>query len=780
MRLKQKIMIGAILLSAVPVLVATVVVGLLATDKSHAALQQAAQERLVALRDAKKSQIHAYFQTIHSQIQNLSRSNTVIEAMDGLSRSVKSYRQGLYRPDIDKYHSELAGYYRNEFKAEYKRRNAGESIDVEALINSLDAHAVALQYQYIRANPHPLGEKDKLIDPLDGSEYGNLHAQFHPYLWDFQRRFGFYDIFLADIESGRIVYSVFKELDFATSLKDGPYANSGIGKVFQRAAKANSSDFVALSDFEPYLPSYQDPAAFIASPIFIEYEDGKKEKIGVLIFQMPIDNINGVMTSHGMWKEHGLGESGETYLVGQDGLMRSISRFLVEDKEGYMQAIRDAGIATKTVHLIEAKETSIGLHPIDTQGSRAALGGKTGFAIYPDYRNVPVLSAYTPIQVGGQQWAVLADIDESEAFAAADALATDMVSLATLISVVLISLAGGIGIWFAGSLSRPVLKLAETISEIEHNADLTRQAEIHSKDELGMAAKALNSMVAKFRQSIQQAADASSRLATTAEETSVITEQTSQAVQGQLAETSQVATALTEMSATVQEMANTALTTSQFTAQANQEAVQGREAMEQTVSRIQQLAEEVETASGVIAEVEKNSDEIGTVLDVIKGVAEQTNLLALNAAIEAARAGEQGRGFAVVADEVRTLASRTQESAEEINRMIEKLQSGSREAVTVMEKSREKAQGAVEQANNTGQSLCKITEAIGQISDKSTQIAGAVEEETAVVGEINCNVVHINEMTEKTSIGARQTAEAGDELSKLASELQSLVATFRV
>ncbi|MEL0584258.1 MAG: methyl-accepting chemotaxis protein [Candidatus Thiodiazotropha sp. (ex. Lucinoma kazani)] len=237
---------------------------------------------------------------------------------------------------------------------------------------------------------------------------------------------------------------------------------------------------------------------------------------------------------------------------------------------------------------------------------------------------------------------------------------------------------------------------------------------------------------------------------------------------------------MTEMSATVREVASSVSETSHAAAGVNDQASTGLQVMQDTQTQIHQLAGEIEMAADTIQQLEQYTLDIGSVLDVIKGIAEQTNLLALNAAIEAARAGEQGRGFAVVADEVRNLASKTQASTEEINQMIEKLQNGSRQAVSAMSLSKEKAGSATTQASKTGDALSTIVESIGQINDMSSQIAGAAEEQSAVAEEINKSVVQINSMTEQTSAGSKQTSIAGGNMSRLASDLQGLVDKFKV
>ena len=310
--------------------------------------------------------------------------------------------------------------------------------------------------------------------------------------------------------------------------------------------------------------------------------------------------------------------------------------------------------------------------------------------------------------------------------------------------------------------------------------DLTQRLDSSGSDEVARLAEAFNNFVNKVQRTISQVSDVTHQLAGSADELSAITAKSHQQMGQQRSETEQVATAVTEMAATVHEIAGNAEKTASSAREANEEAKSGHSVVEEAGEAINRLASEMEHAAEVIHRLDSESEAIGSVLDVIRGIAEQTNLLALNAAIEAARAGEQGRGFAVVADEVRTLASRTQQSTQEIQEMIERLQSGTGEAVQVMSSSQSTSRSTVDKARAAGDSLTKIVKAVATISDMNTQIASAAEEQSAVAQEIDRSIVQISQLAEASANGSDRVATASRELSSLGEQLQRQVLQFRV
>ena len=323
------------------------------------------------------------------------------------------------------------------------------------------------------------------------------------------------------------------------------------------------------------------------------------------------------------------------------------------------------------------------------------------------------------------------------------------------------------------------VKLLREASEKMAAGDTRVRVAYQSNDELRAVALAFNNMGERFQTALHDVDRSAEQLAAASEETSVVTMNTSQSMSKQQSEISQVATAMNEMHATASEVARSASLAADAAHHADGEAIVGRDVSLQTIEAIETLATAVEHATGVIESLAKDSEEIGSVLDVIRSIADQTNLLALNAAIEAARAGEAGRGFAVVADEVRTLASRTQKSTQEINDMVARLQRGAGQAVEAMAAGRIQARAGVEQTLKTTACLESIVNAISTINDMNVQIASAAEEQSAVSEEITRSVVAINDLTNETTDGALQTTEASHEVARLANALQEMLGRFR-
>ena len=327
-----------------------------------------------------------------------------------------------------------------------------------------------------------------------------------------------------------------------------------------------------------------------------------------------------------------------------------------------------------------------------------------------------------------------------------------------------------------------VIPLSQTLKVAERVAagDLTHDLVSQRQDELGQLQRAMQSMTMGLRDLIGGISDGVTQIASAAEELSAVTEQTSAGVNSQKVETDQVATAMNEMAATVQEVARNAEEASEAAVAADQQAREGDRVVGEAIAQIERLAGEVGNSTEAMGHLKRESDKIGSVLDVIKSVAQQTNLLALNAAIEAARAGEAGRGFAVVADEVRSLAQRTQKSTEEIEELIVGLQNGTQQVATIMDNSRGLTDSSVELTRRAGAALGNITRTVSTIQAMNSQIATAAEQQSAVAEEINRSVLNVRDVSEQTSSASEETAASSAELARLGVYLQTLVGRFRI
>jgi len=830
--IRQKLLLGTLFLAIIPVAVTSVIVGRESLNSGRAALEAQAREALVAQRAAKAGQITDYFDSLSNQVQVLAASPDVVNAMREMPAAYENSVISI--ADLPTERARLAKYYTGDFVQEFEKRNTGKKLDMASTVAMLPDLTMNLQYQYIAANPHPLGSKSNLDHANDGSRYSELHGALHPFLRTALRRFGLYDIFLVEPRGGTIVYTVFKELDFATSLVNGPYSKSRLGDAFRLSWALDKPGMVALSEFGEYLPSYNDQAAFLGTPIF----DGGK-KIGVLVVQVPIDKINSVMTHEGKWKERGLGNSGETYLVSAaDGTPRSVARLAVEDLEAYAKSVGDAGFAKGLVSAVAAKGTSIGLVPIKTQATADVFErGTAGFGVYENYAKVPVLGAYAPLNVLGLKWAIVAEIQSTEAFLPVVAVREKVVVWSTGIAVALLGLGLLIAFSLLRSVTRPITRMQNTVAAIA-GGDFSARSQLGGDDEFGQLSRAfddllddrvsrmadaerenedLNNSVVQLLQAVAQLSnkDLTAKAPVTAnvigtvsdsinllsyETGRVLSEVTSIAAQVKLSTErvkrqgeSVTATAAAERSDVERASENLANANKVMTQVAELAAASNRAAEQATSSTVSALGAVNESVKGMegiresIAEAEKRikrlgerSQEITGIVNLINTIAERTHVLALNASMQAAAAGDAGRGFAVVAEEVQRLAESSRQATQQIAQLVNNIQIETADTINTVNKTISQVVAGSELAARSGQQMRETQQSTASLVELVKRITSSAQVQMKITTELRNRVHQIGASTEKTAAEILLQAEATADLSRSADRLVESVRVFKL
>ena len=435
--------------------------------------------QLTSVRASKAYQIESYFKMIRNHVQTLSNDLSTASA---IAEFTNAYRQLENVPLPADTAAKINAYYENEFLPKLAQTEQGSPV-----LNSFLPESIAsnyLQYHYIANNSNPIGKKHLLDKAKDNSEYSRLHERYHPIFRNIIEKFGYYDLFLIDPD-GRIVYTVYKETDFATSLVVGAYNESNLARIFSSVRRSKEKNYARIIDLESYAPSYGAPAAFIAAPIY-----SQDKFMGVLAIQVPVDEINNVMTGNRKWEGDGLGRSGETYLVGQDYLMRSVSRFLIETPEAYIQTLVTLGVTQETIARIRQYKTSILAQVVRTPAVEESLMGKQGLKLIRDYRDIPVLSSYAPLQIEGLKWAILSEIDLAEAYAPIYDFERQLLISATLLMLLVIILA----MVMASLFVKPINQLIESARKVAAG-QLDAIAILESQDEFGELAQSFNLMV---------------------------------------------------------------------------------------------------------------------------------------------------------------------------------------------------------------------------------------------------------------------------------------------
>ena len=731
--IRGRLIVGITALTLIPLLLLALALGYYATRQSTAALNQRANDQMASIRAGKQEEIQAYFDNVGDLMQTVARSS---EVRQSLREAAATQPQMAAATDLELAKTALTAYYRNDFGKQFSIRNPGLRSDVSDIVAKLPPQTLAAQYAYIASNQNPLGKKNELKQASDGTAFSAMHPRIHDYAEKLVQDYGLYDFFLVDAQTGFVVYTYFKELDFATNLRDGPWAQSGLGQAYSKAMAAKASDAVLITDYAPYRPSYDDQASFISTPIV---EDGRT--VGVFIVQLPIDRVNQIMTFNDKWKEVGLGESGETYLVGADKAPRSVSRFMKENSTGFVEMMRGLKLPQAQLASMDSRDSNIGLMTVDTRGVQSALAGQSGTAVYPDYRGINVLGSYAPIDVLGLRWVILSEIDESESNAPVTALQRGIIiaGLGTLLLVGLIALFAGLRL--ARSINVPLAQVQDTVLKVGAG-DLDARTGLETTDEIGVLGRAfdgmlndkvaelaraqkeneqLNNSVIEIMTSVAQLAQRDLNVKVPVSED--VTGAVSDAINMMTGSTARALKEVNAISAQVSDssgrvkqrgdnvykladeasnQANAASAELSTTANAlrqigEQAQSAGREAERALVTTNEAMTVVRATVDGItnsrdqIRETEKRvkrlaerSQEISSAVTIIGQIAERTSVLALNASMQAVAAGEAGRGFAVVADEVKRLAENAREATQQIAGLVNAIQSDTTETLQAM------------------------------------------------------------------------------------------------
>lgn len=677
-KLSHKLIAAFLAIGIIPAITVT----WMSLQKGNDAVETKAYEILKSNRENKKAQISGYFAFIRGQISTFSSDVMIIEAAKEFKHAYHHFEteSEIAPQQLKAMREDVRSYYQNQFLAKYRSKNKNNSTNINRLIDGLDNTSLALQHAYISANQYELGNKDGLERAAGKASYHAVHVRYHKSIRHYLNEFGYYDIFIVDPESGNIIYSVYKELDFATSLKTGPYANTNFAEAFKAATRLHDPNATFLVDFEQYTPSYEAPASFISSPIY----DGDT-LVGVLVFQMPIDRMIAIAGLRA-----GLGESGETYMVGKDNLMRSD---MYSDSEH---------------HSVEASFKDPQKGSLKTAATDLALSGKTG-EMHLLRNEREVLSAFTPIDLGdGIQWALIAEIDEQEALAAIPVMRNQALAITGLLALLTV----GAAVWFASSITAPlrrIFKGLKRFSTQELNA-MGRTFQTIGRD-ISLATDHISSMS-------NHISEASTNQAASLEETSASME---------------------EISSVTQQNSENAQQSSKLSTAAQESVQEGSRAMTEM--------------SAVMDKIQSSSKQIASILKIIDDISFQTNILALNAAVEAARAGESGAGFAVVADEVRQLAQRTADASKDTAKLINESVSNAEGGVAagdrlskILQTIEKNVSEAAELAGTVSCASLEQTEGINQINSALNQLDSSTQRNAAESQELAAQSVQLSKV----------------------------------
>ena len=716
-RMKPKLLWGFLLAGLLPL----IIVGFYSTELAHAALEKAAFDQLHAMRVIKKNQIEDFFRAQRNDLELLAQS----PGMRRIFSDLKAYHD---RQEVDP------------------------------------------------ADPFPVGT----------AEYEELVRREGTYLRSFIETYSYDDVLLICAAHGHVMLAVEEQSDLGANLSAGSLHDSVLGKLWQQVVETGQTAFV---DFEPYGPADGSPEAFIGTGLY----DADGRLIGVLVLELELEGINRIMQERA-----GMGKSGETYLVGAGGRMRS---------DSYLDPVG---------HSVEASFAgTVEEHGLDTEASREALAGREGEKILRDYRNVEMLSSYAPLDIMGVQWGIIAEIDMEEVDLPLAALRKGVVG----IGVVIAGLVGLFAFWLAAGIAGPIGEITETARSlaagdlgVEISAadredeigelgkafaqmvgstrgmveaadriaggDLTVEAQVRSQRD--MLGQALANMSLNLRRQMGEIGEGANVLAASIREILASTTQVASGSTEMAAAVAQTSTTMEEVKQTIQTSNRKAGEVSENSRQVAQTSGQGLKATDAVVIGMEQISQQMESIAESVVRLSEQSQAIEAIITTVDDIAEQSNLLAVNASIEAVKAGEEGKTFSVVAEEIKSLAEQSKQATGQVRSILSDIQRGTSEAVMAAERGSKVVASGMGQSGRAGEAIRSLVEKIEAASQSALQISASNQEQMAGVDQVASAMEDVRRGSVQNATSIQQVEQSARELDELGQRLKALVEQYRI
>ncbi len=763
MKIAQKLMLTMAAAMVFGVVIAVATTAYLSQDKAQQALLSAVKQQFTAVAKGREQALTLFIDSQRDLLLSLADNRTTQDALYAMDRPFSSYRYEVDNPGEDSLRAGMLQWYQQQYQAYQQQINPSLALSTEQWLKTASIETLLLQHYYLKTNPHAIEKFSALTDRADGSVYAQQHKKYHPSFLAVTKRYPLQELYLVDANKLNVLYSVAKTPVFATSLTDGAFANTELAATVKHVL-ANPQQKWHVSAPSAFSGFFDQQVLFIGAPVFNSLA-GSDKPIGVLVLQLPVQALTNLITNQQQWADIGLGQTGESYLVNNKALLVSGLRPELTDRRQFYAQYPKIGAVADHYGLS-------GRLQLPSTEVAAALSGLSGYTETVDYRGVPVLLNYQAVNIGSDTYALITKQDKSEAYAALSDLISDIRWVSMVIVLVLSLCAWWIAYHFGRTIAAPMVALSEQLATAADHHDLSLDFPQQGEAEVIAMATGLNQLFSKLSILLRQLLAASATNHQQSATQLAISQQCKNEAHQQKSALLQLQQEARQRQHVQLQMQQQLQQTATAAAEASDESTAGQQQVLQLTADIRHLSQQVDHSTQSMKALQLAAKDIVLVLDTIRGVAEQTNLLALNAAIEAARAGEHGRGFAVVADEVRRLSAGTELATKEIQLMLDRLSGSVQDTTAGLEQEQLTTRHCLEKAMHAERALSQTQDALLLIVRTSQDIAQLSEAEVQRSHEFSAALEEINQSASATDLAMTELETQAYQQQQLSSQLQ--------